>query len=94
MSKQKKPKPTLKEVNKTVDQMMQNMNWFKNNMDMVGRLFDLYVEFKTDNEGFKEFLEKRQNDYLERQKKEEADGQTEDGQTNDQDSGQSSKDEE
>ena len=69
MTKKKPGKPTMKDVTTTIDQMMANMNWLKNNLDMVGRLFDLYVESKGDTDSFKEFLENRQKEYEEAQEK-------------------------
>ena len=95
MAKQKKPKPTMKDVTEALDQMMSNMNWLKNNLDMVGRLFDLYVESKGDTDNFKKYLDKVQKEYEEAKKKEEsANEQTEDGQSNDQNSEDSSTDKE
>ena len=40
-AKQKPKKPTMKDVTTAIDQMMSNMNWLKNNMEMIGNLFDL-----------------------------------------------------
>lgn len=86
-----KKKPTMKEVTETIDQMMANMNWLKNNLDMVGRLFDLYVESKDDTETFKTFLDKRQKEYEASQAKakEKANEQSTDEPTDDKDSGDS-----
>ncbi len=50
-------KPTMKQVCETIDQMMANMNWLKNNLDMIGRLFDMYIEMKGDTDKFKKYLE-------------------------------------
>ena len=98
MSKQKPKKATMKEVTDTIDQMLSNMSWLKNNLDMVGKLFDLYVESKGDTETFKAFLEERQEDYEKKQadavkkdaaKKEQENEQSTDEPVDDKDSGDS-----
>lgn len=93
-AKQKPKKPTMKDVTTAIDQMMSNMNWLKNNMEMIGNLFDLYVLFKGDNDKFKDFLEERKKKFDEEEAKKEAEAneQTEDGQTDDQNSADSSTD--
>ena len=100
MAKNKPKKPTMKEVTSTIDQMMSNMNWLKNNIEMIGNLFDLYVLFKKDDEKFKDFLEERKAKWEKEQatlkdvKEEATNEQAEDGQSNDQDSENSSTDQE
>ena len=93
-AKQKPKKPTMKDVTTAIDQMMSNMNWLKNNMEKIGNLFDLYVLFKGDNDKFKDFLEERKKKFDEEEAKKEAEAneQTEDGQTDDQNSADSSTD--
>tara|TARA_R110002020_G_scaffold211448_1_gene417675 strand:+ start:8 stop:295 length:288 start_codon:yes stop_codon:yes gene_type:complete len=59
MSKKKPPKPTMNQVAETIDQMMANMNWIKNRLDIVGNIVDLYILFKGDNEAFQKHLEER-----------------------------------
>jgi len=95
MTKKKPAKPTMKDVTTTIDQMMANMNWLKNNLDMVGRLFDLYVDSKGDTENFKTFLDERQKEYEESQAKikEAANEQSEDEPANEEDNGDSDGDE-
>ena len=99
MSKQKKPKATMQEVTTTIDQMLSNMSWLKSNLDMIGRLFDLYVESKGDTDTFKEFLDARQKAYEDKEaeaaknSKEEANEQPADEPSDEADSGVSGRDE-
>ena len=94
MSKQKPKKPTMNEVAETIDQMMANMTWLKNRLELVGNVMDLYIMFKGDNEAFQKHLEERKTKWEAEQKLKEAeDAKTADGSSDEPDTKESPADE-
>ncbi len=54
----KSNKPTNKDRDQAINTLMGNVNWLKNQFELIGRLFDAYVLYKGDQEGFMEHIEK------------------------------------
>ena len=69
----KSNKPTNKDRDQAINTLMGNVNFLKNQFELIGRLFDAYVLYKGDQEGFMEHIEKTRKEWDEKQKEAEND---------------------
>tara|TARA_R110002020_G_scaffold37051_7_gene111689 strand:- start:714 stop:992 length:279 start_codon:yes stop_codon:yes gene_type:complete len=65
MSKNKQPKPTNKDRDQAINQLMGNVGWLKNQFELIGRLFDAYILWKGDQDEFIKHIDKLKKEYAE-----------------------------
>ena len=70
MSKSKnKQKPvTNKDRDNAINNLIGNQNWFHNQVELLGKLLDAYINFKGDTAEFTEHLQKLRKEFEESQK--------------------------
>tara|TARA_R110002020_G_scaffold128392_5_gene287789 strand:- start:282 stop:563 length:282 start_codon:yes stop_codon:yes gene_type:complete len=68
MSKQKPKKPTNKDRDEAINSLIANTQWLRNQFELIGRLFDAYIEFNGDTKKFMEHIDDIKRKYEESQK--------------------------
>ena len=68
MSKKKQAKPTNKDRDQAINQLMGNVGWLKNQFELIGRLFDAYILWKGDQDEFMKHIDKLKGEYAAQQK--------------------------
>jgi hypothetical protein len=76
MAKNNKPqKPTNKDFFNAINALIRDVHLLKSDMDAIMGAFDMYVEYKDDNDGLKAFIDKKININKEKDNELQATGQ-------------------